>query len=132
MILAAVAVMMLVIWIGMNVIAQFVSGNEYQVAVDASTEIYKRAKLLSLGYDGSSDSFSISIPPGYAIQVEDGSVVALGSYSEEQSGNSTELTERMVIRGVAIVSGNAVLGPGDYELTLIYSKKDASVAISWD
>jgi len=133
MILAAVAVMMLIIWIGINVMAQFVEGNEYQAAVEASTEIYKRAKLVSLGYDGSSDRIKVSIPQNYAIAIDGGSVVATGLTKVNESfTNATELTEPMSIQGIEIVSdGTGRIDAGDHDLVLTYSRKDAQVIISW-
>ena len=123
MILATVAVMMLIVWIGVSVMESFVKGNERQAAVEASTDIYKRAKLASLGYDGSSERLGVSIPEGYAVRI-DGSVVALS--------DSEELTGEMAIQGVGIVSsGSATLGSGDHDLTLIYSAEDGEVIVSW-
>lgn len=132
MILAAVAVMMLVVWIGINVMLQFVEGNEHQAAVEASTEVYKRAKLLSLGYDESSDRLRVSVPNGYAIRL-DGAVVALGEYSNESPENATKLTEPMSLRGVVIAGeGSNFIGPGEHDLILVYSKKDEKVVVSWE
>lgn len=130
MLLAAVAVMLLITWIGINIMASFVEGNERQSAVEASTEIYKRAKLLSLGYGGSSDKLQVSIPQGYQIRV-DGNVVAL--HGVDVNGtleNLTELTPPLGIIGVGITSEPSNLEAGDHDLRLVYNSKDAKVEIS--
>ena len=126
MILATVAVMLLTVWIGVNVLGSFVNGNDYQSAVEASSDIYKRARLVGMGYDGSSDTVFVSVPQGYAVLV-DGYVVAV-----KQSGNSTsELTERMEMSGVPMQGANgSLMGPGDHEVRLEYSK-DEGISIYW-
>ncbi len=127
MILATVAVMLLTVWIGVNVLGSFVNGNDYQAAVEASSGIYKRARLVGMGYDGSSDRLFVSVPQGYAVLV-DGCLVAV-----RQDGNTTsELTERMVMSGVAIHGVNGpLMGPGDHDVTLTYSKNDG-ISVYWD
>jgi hypothetical protein len=131
MLLAAVAVMMLVVWIGMSAMAQFVEGNEQQAAVEASTEIYKRAKLVSLGYDGSSDSFAVSVPRKYALVISRGEIVAVGGeYVNETFVPSAGLTEPLSIRGVDMSGG--MIPEGDHNITVIYSRKDARVTVSWE
>lgn len=131
MVLAAVAVMMVVTWIGINAMASFVNGNERQAAVDASTEIYKRAKLASLGYDGSSERVTVSIPRGYAV-ILSGSIVAVSTISGPVE-NSTELTEPMRLQGVDIAgNGSDAIGEGMHDVLLTYSAKDAKVIASWD
>jgi len=130
MLLSAVVVMLLITWIGINIMASFVEGNERQSAVEASTEIYKRAKLLSLGYDGSSDRLQVSIPKSYQVKV-DGNVVAL--HGVDVNGtleNLTELTEPLKIPGVGVVSEPPTLEAGTHNLKLIYNSKDAQVEIS--
>jgi hypothetical protein len=130
MLLAAVVVMLIITWIGISIMASFVEGNEHQSAVEASTEIYKRAKLLSLGYDGSSDRLQVSIPRGYEIKV-DGNVVALkGIEINGTLENLTELTDPLSILGVGITSEPSKLEAGDYTLTMVYNSKDAKIDIS--
>jgi len=121
MILATVAVLMMVVWIGIEIMAGFVEGNEYQAAVEASTEIYKRAKLLSLTYDGSSESIRVSIPSGYSVSIG-GDIVALQE-------NST-LTEPLKIKGIQLTSDDSPLESGDHELSLIYSAQNHEIVIS--
>jgi len=133
MILAAVAVMMLIVWIGMNAMAQFVEGNEQQAAVEASAEIYKRAKLVSLGYDGSSDSFAVSVPRNYALVIDGGQIVAMsGEYVNGTFVALNELTGPLSIRGVDISSSDGQIPEGDHNITVIYSRKDARVTVSWE
>jgi len=132
MILAAVAVMMVVTWIGINAMAMFVEGNERQAAVDASTEIYKLTKLVSLGYDGSSERTSLSIPRGYAIII-DGSVGAVSGVVNGSIINATELTEPMILEGIQIIGNDSgVMGEGKHDMVLVYSAKDGKVITSWD
>jgi len=126
MILATILVMMFVVWIGMNVMAQFTEGNERQAAIEASAEIYKRAKLLSFGYDGSSDRLTVSVPDKYMISLDDGSVVTLHYLDAPE--NATALTEPMGIAGVAI-SGDTLLA-GNHDLVLTYSRDDSTIFIS--
>jgi hypothetical protein len=120
-ILATVAVMMLIVWIGMEIMIGFVEGNEYQAAIEASTEIYKRAKLLSLAYDGSTDSITVVIPEGYSVLI-DGSIVTLG--------NNESLTEPLSIKGVFLTSEEKMLEPGQHDLFLNYSADDGTIYIS--
>ncbi len=129
MVLAAVMVMLLVTWMGINVMASFVAGNERQAAVDASTEIYKRARLVSLGYDGSSERVSVSIPNGYAVLV-DGSVVAI-SVVGESLVNLTRLTVPMSVQGVDIVGDSDAIGSGTHDVSLVYLAEDGKVVVSW-
>lgn len=132
MILAAVAVMMVVTWIGINAMASFGEGNERQAAVDASTEIYKRAKLVSLGYDGSSERIGLSIPRGYAMRIE-GSIVALGGVVNGSTDNATELTEPMVVQGIHIVGNDSdIMSEGMHNIVLVYSARDDKVIVSWN
>jgi hypothetical protein len=105
---------------GINVMAQFVEGNEYQAAIEASTDIYKRAKLLSLAYEGSSDSLDVSLPEGYYIRIGD-SVTAFDS-------NNTALSEPLNIRGVPILSDRENLS-GQEKLEMIY--ENGEIRISW-
>ena len=132
MILAAVAVMLLVVWIGINIMASFVEGNEKQAATDASIEIYKRARLVSLGYDGSSERVSVSIPGGYAVSV-DSSIVALKGVENGTRENTTQLTEPMSVQGIDIMGEESnLISAGEHDVLLTYSAKDGTVFVSWD
>jgi len=132
MILAAVAVMMVVTWIGINAMASFVEGNERQTTVEASTEIYKLARLVSLGYDGSSERVSLSIPSGYAVII-DGSVGAVSGVTNGSIINATELTEPMILEGIQIVGNDLdIMDEGKHNAILVYSAKDGKVIVSWD
>ena len=132
MILAAVAVMMVVTWIGINAMASFVEGNERQTTVEASTEIYKLARLVSLGYDGSSERVCLSIPSGYAVII-DGSVGAVSGVTNGSIINATELTEPMILEGIQIVGNDLdIMDEGKHNAILVYSAKDGKVIVSWD
>ncbi len=133
MVLAAVAVIMMVTWIGISVMATFVEGNERQTAIQAATDIYKMAKLVSLGYDGSSERKSIYIPHGYAIEI-DGEISVLSDtqFVNGTLTNSTLLSEPLVIRGVEMAAELPVLPPGDHELLLTYSAEDGKVFVYWE
>jgi len=133
MVLAAVAVIMMVVWIGISVMAAFVEGNERQATIEASMDIYKMAKLTSLGYDASSERLAVWIPKGYAVMI-DGYALALGD-AEFANGtlmNSTRLTEPLRIQGVQMVAENMIIPPGEHEMRLTYSAKDAEVTIYWE
>lgn len=139
MILATVAVLMLIVWIGVEAMSSFVEGNEYQAGVEASTEIYKRAKLVTLGYDGSTERVKVTVPDGYGVLVNN-SIVTV-SYinitdplnSSNSTLNMTGLTAPMLIQGVKIVGANSTfMGPGDYTVQLTYSTKDDAVIVSWE
>jgi len=128
MIIAAVLVMMVVVWVGSSALVGFIKGNERQAAADAASEIFKRARLVSVGYDGSSDRLRVSVPVGYAVRI-DGSVVALGNCTNG-TGSGVELTQPMSIQGVRIVGGT--IGPGQHEVSLVYSRKDGTVSVLWE
>jgi hypothetical protein len=131
MVLAAVTVMLLVTWMGINVMASFVAGNERQATVDASTEIYKRARLVSLGYNGSSERVSVSIPNGYAVLVND-SIVAVGGVVNGSLVNSMRLTVPMSVQGVDLVGGDSdAIGNGTHDVSLVYLAEDGKVVVSW-
>lgn len=131
MILATVAVLMLVVWIGVGVMAGFVEGNEHQAAVEAAMEIYKSARLLSLGYDGSSDRLAVTVPEGYAVAV-DGRVAPLKiHWVNGSAANATELVEPMGIRGVDIAGAAVFIPPGERDVTMVYNAKDGEVYVSW-
>lgn len=129
MILLTVAVLLLVVAIGVSALMRFVEGNEYQAAAEAATEIYKRARLLSLSYDGSTDRFEVSVPSGYSVRV-DGSVTAI----KESTAGLEEITDAMSIRGVGIESeSGSLMGPGGHEVLFTYHAKDGSrVILRWD
>lgn len=128
MILATVIVIMFVTWMGISVMAQFVEGNEYQAAVEASTDIYKRAKLLSLGYDGSADSISVSLPEGYSILIDGGIVARKEEPINETHSDMTELSEILEIQGVPMTFEEEVLIAGRHDLRLHYN--DGTIIIS--
>ncbi len=128
MITAAVLVMMVVVWVGSSALATFTNGNERQAAADAASEIFKRARLVSVGYDGSSDHLKVFVPEGYAVHI-DGSVVALGNCTNGTEG-AVELTQPMAIQGVSIVGGD--IRSGEHEVSLVYSRKDGTVSVSWE
>jgi len=133
MVLAAVAVIMMVAWIGINVMTMFVEGNERQATIGSSMDIYKMAKLVSLGYDGSSERLTVWIPEGYAVMI-DGEAVALcnAEFSNGTLTNSTQLTEPLKIRGVEMVAETSVMPPGEHQVLLTYSAEDAEVVVSWE
>jgi len=131
MVLAAIAVMLMAVWMGITAMASFVEGNERQAAVDASLELYKRARLVSLGYDGSSDRVTVRIPLGYGVSI-DGAVVAFGGVVNGSLENATQLTQPMVLQGVGIKGGeSSLIGNGTYEALITYSTEDDRVIISW-
>jgi len=129
MITAAVLVMMVVVWIGSSALATFTNGNERQAAADAASEIFKRARLVSVGYDGSSDRLRVSVPEGYALRI-DGSVVALGNCTNGSVDGAVELTSPMSVQGVSIIGDT--IGPGEHKVSLVYSRKDGTVSVSWE
>jgi hypothetical protein len=129
MILAAVAVMMLVVWIGVSAMAQFVSGNERQAAVEAAADIYARARLVSLGYEGSSDRISVSLPRGYAIRV-DGGIAAFGGATNGSLENATQLTEQISIQGVEMEAEGGIMPEGQHNVLMLY--ENGKVKVSWD
>ncbi len=130
MVLAAVAVIMMVTWIGINVMATFVEGNERQTAIQAATDIYKLAKLASLGYDGSSERISVSVPEGYAIEIDGRiSVLSDAQFANGTLMNSTLLSEPLVIRGVEVSAEPPLLPPGDHDLLLTYHAEDGKVVV---
>ena len=129
MILATVMVILLVSWIGISAISTFVEGNELQAAVDASTDVYKRAKLLSLGYEGSSDRITIIIPPGYSLLVNGGISAQKEDYVNESFTNVTPVGDSLSIRGVPILlEGNDTLPNGKHSIRLIY--EDGKISVS--
>ncbi len=132
MILASVAVIMMVVWIGISAMATFVEGNEHQAAARAASDIYKRARLVSLGYDGSSDRLTVSIPEGYAVLL-DGEVAAAGElrFVNDTLTNSTLLTDPMGIRGVEIEGDESMMPSGTHDVLLVYSAEDGKVELSW-
>lgn len=123
MILAVVFVMLLVVWIGSGVMTGFAKGNEHQAAVTAATELYKHARLVSIGYNGSSETIRLSIPPGYSV-VADGEVVAV-------SDAGAELIERMRISSVSIVAEPEEIPAGEHEAILTYFSKEKNVRVTW-
>jgi hypothetical protein len=129
MILVTIVVLLLVVAIGTSALMRFVEGNEYQTAAEAATEIYRRARLLSLSYDGSTDGLDVSVPRGYAVRV-DGSVIAL----REGTTGFEEITDAMSIRGVAIESeSGSMMGSGNHEILFTYHAKDGpKVLLHWD
>jgi hypothetical protein len=131
MILATVAVMMFVAWIGIETMAGFIAGNEHQSAVEASTDIYKRAKLLSIGYEGSSDELMVTVPEGYVVLIDD-TIVSLGDlhYENGTLTNSTELSEPLSIKGIPLVSKESLLPAGNHIVNMTY--KDGEIRISWE
>lgn len=136
MILATVAVLLLVVAMGIQVMGNFVSGNQYQAAGEAAMTIYKRAKLLSLSYHGSYERFAVSIPERYAVRV-DGNIVALknvGFLNNTLQPGYGEIGEPLIVRGVDIIplSGD-VIPPGRHEVNLTYSTENGpKIFISWD
>jgi uncharacterized protein (UPF0333 family) len=125
MILATVAVMMLVVWIGVGVMAQFTQGNEHQSAINAASNIYKAARLVSLGHNGSSDEVFVSVPGGYSISI-DGGIVAL----KTEDNSSSQLTDELTISGVGIIADSEI-PPGEYTIKLIYASENAEVKVIW-
>lgn len=130
MILATIVVLLLVVAIGTNVLIKFMEGNERQAAADAAMEIYKRARLLSLSYDGSTDRFSVSVPRGYVVKV-DGDVVTLKG---TESGGFSKITEPMSIQGVDIESSSGdLISSGGHKIVLTYYAKDGPrVLLNWN
>jgi len=129
MILATVMVIMLVAWLGISIVSEFVEGNEMQAAVDASTDIYKRAKLLSLGYEGSSDRITVMIPQGYSLLLDGSITPQKETYVNESFTNYTPISESLGIRGIPmLLEGNDTLPQGRHQLRLIY--EDGTIYIS--
>jgi|GEM_PF-2603738 len=112
-------VMILIVAVGVSVAAlvNFVDDNEAQAAADAATTLYKRARLLSLTYDGTVDSFEVDIPYGYAV-VAFGRGVYVYSYRD---GAYRRMTEVMELDGVKIMSLPPILHAGKRKITMTYT-----------
>jgi hypothetical protein len=133
MILMTILVLMLVVWIGVTTITAFIHGNDYQSAVNSATDIYKRAKLLTLGYEGSSDQLMITLPDSYALSINDSIYVLTDLvFVNDSLSNSTQLISPLSLKGARMVSENPTLTPGTYNLTLVYSRENEAVVISWE
>jgi hypothetical protein len=119
MILAAVAVIMLVTWMGLETMASFVEGNDYQAAVEASTGLYMRCRTLTLANAGSSDEITIDIPKGYAVSIN-GSLSSLAiDFENETFTNYTNLTDPLSLKGYPISATDPIVPSGRHKFRLI-------------
>ncbi|MBN2517291.1 MAG: hypothetical protein JXB14_00440 [Candidatus Altiarchaeota archaeon] len=132
MILAALAVVFIVVATGVQVMGNFIHGNQHQLTAEAAMEIYKRARLLSLAYDGSFDRFEVSVSEGYAVLL-DGNIAAL---EDAEFVNGTlqpgysRMGDQMVVKGMDIKSEPThILPPGRHEINM--TKYGAKIHISW-
>lgn len=130
MLLAAVFLLLLVSYVGVNTLSVFAEGNDYQAAVNAATDLFKRAKLLSLAHDGSYDRLQLNIPSGYAIVIEGGVTPQRIIRINESHSDSSPLIEEMRISGVYIMSNSSPLASGEHELYLRNELQERRIRIS--
>ena len=134
MILAAVLVMLVTAGIAGTAMMSFLNDNERQTAFDSASEIYKRARMLSLAYEGSSDVFDIIVPPRYGIRIDD-EISALGdAFFDNGTLNSASETiaSPYVLEGVRLQTDNIIIPPGEHTILLEYSLENGrEIYVSW-
>jgi hypothetical protein len=135
MILAAVLVMLVTAGIAGTAMMSFLNDNERQTAFDSASEIYKRARMISLAYEGSSDAFDILVPPKYGIRI-DGEISALeGAFFDNGSLNSeaAAIASPYVLEGVKLQTDDEIIPPGEHTILLEYSLENGrEIYVSWE
>ncbi len=127
MLVLVILIMLVITWIGVNTLEKFIEGNERQDTIDAAIEIFKRARVVALGYENSSEELSVSLPPDYAILIND-SIIPVTNVA----GNLSPLATPLEIPGVAITSENTTIPSGSHTVHLVYRADDGNVFLSWD
>jgi len=121
MIALTVIILIVAVSVSATALMQFIKDNEYQAAANAAANIYKRARLLSLTFDGATDVFGVSVPEGFSIVVDGGIYAARGNQS---------MSDEMTIQGVGIEGDE--IPAGEHIMTLTYySGYDPKVIVEY-
>ena len=126
MLVMTVIVLLVTVSIAVSVMMMFVEGNKYQKAADAGIEIYKYARIATLGDVGSKQSFNVEVPNDYYIVINGGVEVLHEQKKTYENGTgyfeNQTVGERMSLESKDITG--PTLYPGDYRLVLNYTNTD--------